>query len=69
MGFGMGDPDDYYVRKSKVEALGIESPLETLFTAPRRGFYSFAFKAYSGAKTLVEFDVQRVILRGEGFTP
>ena len=69
MVFGMGDPDDYYVRKSKVEALGMESPLETLFTAPRRGFYSFAFKAYSGAKTLVEFDVQRVILRGEGFTP
>ncbi|MCK4583523.1 hypothetical protein KAU18_09445 [Candidatus Bathyarchaeota archaeon] len=69
MGFGMGDPDDYYIRKSRIEALGMESPLETLFTAPRRGYYSFAFKAYSGAKTLVELDVQRAVIRGEGFTP
>lgn len=69
MGFSLGDPEDYYIRKSKIEALGMGSPLETVFTAPRRGYYSFAFKAYSGAKTLVEFDVQRVIIRGEGFTP
>jgi len=69
MGFGFGDPEDYYVRESRVTSLGLESPLETLFTAPRRGYYSFAFKAYSGQKTLVAFDVQRVTLRGEGFTP
>lgn len=68
-GFSLGEPDDYYIRKSKIEALGMGSLLETLFTAPRRGYYSFAFKAYSGAKTLVEFDVQRVKIRGEGFTP
>jgi hypothetical protein len=68
VGFGMGDPDDYYVRRSRIEALG-ESLLETLFTAPKRGYYSFAFKAYSGQKTLVTFDVQRAVIRGEGFTP
>lgn len=69
MGFGLAEPDDYYIRESRIESLGLESPLETLFTAPRRGYYSFAFKAYSGAKTLVELDVQRAMIRGEGFTP
>jgi len=69
MGFGFGDPEDYYVRESRIESLGTESPRETLFTAPRRGYYSFAFKAYSGQTTLVAFDVQRVTLHGEGFTP
>ena len=69
MGFGFGDPEDYIVRKSRIMSLGLDSPLDTLFTAPRRGYCTFAFKAYSGAKTLVEFDVQRVTIRGEGFTP
>jgi len=53
MGFSHGDPEDYLIRESKIESLEID------FTAPRRGYYSFAFKAYSGAKTRVSFDAWR----------
>lgn len=52
-GFSHGDPEDYIIRESKIESLEID------FTAPRRGYYSFAFKAYSGAKTRVSFDAWR----------
>ncbi len=53
MWFSFGDPEDCIIRESKIESL------ETDFTAPRRGYYSFAFKAYSGAKTRVSFDAWR----------
>ncbi|MBN2334115.1 hypothetical protein JXL21_01055 [Candidatus Bathyarchaeota archaeon] len=62
-GFSRGDPEDYHIRESRIESY------EAVFTAPRRGYYSFAFKAYSGEKTVARLDAWRITLIGIGFTP
>jgi hypothetical protein len=62
-GFTLSDREDYHIRESKLDAF------EVVFTAPRRGYYSFAFKAYSGEKTLVRLDAWRIKIVGVGFTP
>lgn len=52
--FNLGKPSDYLIRESGVQAF------EQLFNVPRSGFYTFAFKAFSGVKASVIIDVSMI---------
>ena len=54
MTFNLGKPSDYLIRESGVQTF------EQLFNAPRSGFYTFAFKAFSGVKASVIIDVSMI---------
>lgn len=52
--FNLGKPSDYIIRESGVRSF------EQLFNVPKSGFYMFAFKAFSGNKASVIFDMSMV---------
>jgi len=52
--FNLGKPSDYIIRESGVQTF------EQLFNVPRSGFYTFAFKAFSGVKASVIIDVSMI---------
>jgi hypothetical protein len=54
MTFNLGKPSDYLIRESGVQTF------EQLFNVPRSGFYTFAFKAFSGVKASVIIDVSMI---------
>jgi len=54
MTFDLGKPSDYIIRESGVQSF------EQLFSVPRSGFYTFAFKASAGDKASVIIDVSMI---------